>query len=203
MQTTNPSFYTWIATQPGNPFSAMPITLKYFRTGAEQTNGVLLEWATAMEKNFDYFEVQVSADGFEFETITKVKGQGESNVLVKYDYLHTSPVSGRNYYRLKSVDIDETFEYSSLVVAHWNGAIGGISVYPNPTANRRITIAFSDETSDVQKMVLFDQTGTAVWENSTISPLLEVEFPETVRGGVYVISFFTKAGKRSARVILQ
>jgi hypothetical protein len=203
MQTTNPTFYNWIATQPGNPFNAMPITLKYFRTGAEQSNGILLEWATAMEKNFDYFEIQVSNDGSQFQTITTVKGEGESNVLLKYSFLHTSPSSGRNYYRLKSVDIDETFEYSSLVVAYWNGSIGGISVYPNPTINRRVTIEVSDEISDLQKIVLFDQTGTVVWETANTSQMLEIEFPETIKTGVYFISLYTKTGKRNVRVILQ
>jgi len=61
--------------------------------------GILLEWATASEVNNDYFEIQRSLDGINFEVIDVVNGNGNSFERIDYDYL--DDYSGEAYYRLK------------------------------------------------------------------------------------------------------
>jgi hypothetical protein len=180
--------------------------LKYLRIGGEQTDGILIEWATASEKNFDFFSLETSSDGIAFREIGRMKGKGDSGKATLYSFLHTTAVtavSGRNYYRLKCIDLDETYEYSQTVVSHWKGNRGSIALYPNPTANRKVKILVSDEFPEIQKMVLLDQTGTAVWESSDNASTFDIELPETVKSGVYILSFFTNGGRQNRRLVLK
>ena len=78
-------------------------------------NDVKIDWATATESDNDYFEVQRSSNGIEFESIATIPGQGFSVTTTLYQELDTDPLSGLSYYRLKQVDIDGTEQFSHVV----------------------------------------------------------------------------------------
>ena len=85
--------------------SALPITLTSF--DASELNGnVLLKWVTASEKNNDYFIIERSLDGENFEPIGKIRGAGNSNVDISYDFTDQTHAGGVIYYRLKQFDFD-------------------------------------------------------------------------------------------------
>lgn len=62
-----------------NGGGALPIELLEFTAKSDLNNSVALEWTTASEVNNDYFELQKSNDGVNFETFAKVKSKGNSN----------------------------------------------------------------------------------------------------------------------------
>ncbi len=98
--------------------------------------GVNLSWATAGEKNNDYFNVQRSATGQEFQTIATVKGQGQgqgnSTSAHEYALLDSRPRAGLAYYRLRQVDIDGTSVFSPIVAVK-EQLQTDIAMYPNPS----------------------------------------------------------------------
>lgn len=118
-------------TGPALPPGALPVELLFFR-GAPKDADVLLEWATASEQNNDFFEVQRSADGRDFEVLGKVAGAGTHSGLLTYDFTDRSPRPGVNYYRLRQVDFDGAFEYSPVVSVKADGKESGMALYPNP-----------------------------------------------------------------------
>jgi hypothetical protein len=65
-------------------------------------------WKTASEQNNDYFTILHSRDGMNFEPIGTVKGAGNSNELMNYQFTHERPSRGINYYKLSSTDYDGT-----------------------------------------------------------------------------------------------
>jgi len=80
---------------------------------------VQLNWKTASEINTNYFEIQRSTNGINFVTAGKVKavnnGMGNS-----YSFTDASPANGKNYYRLKEVDVSGSSIYSSIVFVQLN-----------------------------------------------------------------------------------
>ena len=93
---------------------SLPVELTKF-AASKRAQNVILEWQTASEINNDRFEIQRSTDSNRFESIGKVHGEGNSQVLVDYTYSDESPMAGVNYYRLMQVDIDGTTDYSDIV----------------------------------------------------------------------------------------
>ena len=75
---------------------------------------VILNWATASEENNKYFEVERSSNGAVFHKIGTVTGAGNSTATNHYQFIDKAPLKGASYYRLKQVDIDGKFTYSSI-----------------------------------------------------------------------------------------
>jgi hypothetical protein len=108
---TNFSPFT-LASETGSE-NPLPIELTKFSAQLIK-NHVLLLWQTATEINNDYFEVERSVDGFEWEIIDRVKGAGNSNIILNYTSVDKYPKTGVSYYRLKQTDYDGTFAYSKI-----------------------------------------------------------------------------------------
>ena len=97
----------------------------------ERVNGVDMFWSTQQEINSDYFIVEKSGDGIRYIDIAKIKGAGNSNLLNQYHYFDNNPYPGINYYRIKQVDFDGSFYYSSIKVIELDQSLKA-SISPNP-----------------------------------------------------------------------
>ncbi|MGV3642348.1 MAG: hypothetical protein ACO1NZ_17630, partial [Adhaeribacter sp.] len=122
----------------------LPVELISFE-GEATKSGVLLEWATATEKNNDRFEVERSTNGVTFTKIAEVKGNGNATAKRTYSLRDAKASRGTHYYRLKQVDFDGTSEYSKMIAVENNlsAAASGLLVAPNP-ANGQFTIALDN-----------------------------------------------------------
>lgn len=81
-----------------------------------------LYWKTATEINNDYFTVERSKDGEQWNKIEYVEGAGNSNEELQYEIKDENPHAGLNYYRLKQTDYDGKYSYSDIIfVDHSSG----------------------------------------------------------------------------------
>ncbi len=96
--------------------AAAPLPVELISFTAKETNkAVLLDWATAFETNNRFFDVERSADGLIFQAVGSVNGSGSTTQTTHYSFTDSSPLTGTSYYRLKQVDEDGSFTYSSIV----------------------------------------------------------------------------------------
>ena len=77
-----------------------------------------LTWVTASEKDNVKFEIERSADGYQFEKIGEVAGKLNSTSIQSYSFIDENPLYGLNYYRLKNVDIIGRTDYSIIKSAN-------------------------------------------------------------------------------------
>ncbi len=80
----------------------------------ENKSGVRLDWSTASEQHTAEFIVQHSVNGLDFSDVGSVVAAGNSDVVSRYQFLHSSPAAGINYYRLLQADIDGRSTYSEV-----------------------------------------------------------------------------------------
>ncbi|MDR6805413.1 glucose/arabinose dehydrogenase [Dyadobacter sp. BE34] len=120
-------------TNPGDP---LPVKLLSIRL-AQSERRFLVEWKTAEETQFSHFDVQRGSDGRTFQTLGTLHGKGAGS---SYVFTDGEPLRNANYYRLKMVDLDGTFQYSSLVTGTLDKR-GQPFVFPNPGGSSVITIA--------------------------------------------------------------
>ena len=71
-------------------------------------------WETASEINNDYFTVERSVNGDDFEDVGTVKGRGNSSTTSRYHFTDNNPFEGISYYRFKQTDFDGKYTYSSI-----------------------------------------------------------------------------------------
>lgn len=108
----------------------LPIELQNFMaTGGSA--GVELTWETLTEWNTYYFQIERADASLRFDSVGVVAAAGESNLMLRYRFNDRYPLSGKNYYRLKTVDINGDSEFSPVVV-YEKTSEDIFRVFPNP-----------------------------------------------------------------------
>lgn len=92
----------------------LPIQLVSFE-GYNKGSYNLLTWKTIMEVNNKYFTLERSTDGYNFSEVTRIMGQGTSNISKTYSFHDYSFEPKLNYYRLKQTDNNGQFEVFKLL----------------------------------------------------------------------------------------
>lgn len=170
----------------------LPVTLVSFGISAEEEN-VRLNWTTTSEVNSEQFEIQRSADGKKWSALGKVKAKGESSTREEYTYLDEQPKAGDNFYRLKMIDQDQTFSYSSIKNIKMNGA-ADVAAYPNPTEND-LTVTITDW-KRVKSITGIDINGNKLYEHGR--PKSEVINIRELKKGVRVLRLIYEDGSTIA-----
>lgn len=130
--------------------STLPVELlNFFARAGDSENH--LYWQTASEYQSKEFIIQRSDGVSDFIDIGVVKGQGNKSVITNYEFLDTNPVRGNSYYRLKQVDLDDSFKYSWIQVVNKNLLADEPMVFPNPNCDGNLSVQAPDYAgSDVQ-----------------------------------------------------
>lgn len=165
---------------------------------------VLLEWITETETNNDYFEVYRSQDGKEFEVLEKIKGAGNSNQTLHYQFKDERPLLGVSYYKLGIVDMDGNTEYTDIKTVQRNSENQNIQLIPNP-AKEKVAIAFDFPTTGAYQIKIIDALGKEKYNNikELKKGMQTINVDTKSYGqGVYTVIIVTKNNVNSARLII-
>jgi hypothetical protein len=116
-----------------NSTTFIPVELISF-TASIVNNKVSLNWTTATEINNLGFDIEISYDKQLYKKIGFVRGFGTSSEKHNYTYSFNESLSSSAYFRLKQIDLDGSFEYSSVVEVDALNSSEFILAqnYPNP-----------------------------------------------------------------------
>lgn len=174
----------------------LPIELTKFSAQPIDNKIVELIWETATEVNNDYFSIERSMDGDNWEEIAKVDGLENSNQLQNYSTRDEDPYTGVSYYRLKQTDLDGKYAYSQIEVVNIKPSDNSIvRIFPNPTEGQ---ITMEGEMSEIQAFTIHDEMGKDVssairiLEKTDRSYSLDLTYLPT---GVYFIKTKTQSVK--------
>lgn len=170
--TVTPAFVGIISmvslTGNGTTNIALPIDLQSFNA-TSSSEGILLNWITSSELNNDYFIVERSIDGSHFDFVTKIETKatsGNSQLELAYNVLDDQASNGKVFYRLKQVDIDGQFNYSTVIFVFHNNK-NSIQIYPNPMSTL-LSIDFGSELNNARIIRMYDVSGKMVKEKQIL-----------------------------------
>lgn len=187
--------------------ASLPIELISFDAKLNDRAEVVLKWATAIEINNDYFTLQRSVDGKEFESIMEVAGAGNSTVMNTYNRLDMEPMTGLSYYRLKQTDFDGTSTYSQIrSVSLVRGKVEpSMVVYPNPSEGN-IMVQSVGISGMVSIMITDIQGKTIYLHHETIqegdSPV-SLELKDKLQPGYYQLIMLGENVNLVEKIIIQ
>ncbi len=178
----------------------LPVELTFF-TGRNTNLGNELTWSTASQEAFSHFEIERSGNGADFISIDNIHGTANTLEVSNYSLMDRIPLTGRNYYRLKMVDLDGTYEYSNVVVLSTNKNDNIISVYPNP-AKDLLTVSFVQSTQSELTYQITNMDGLMVTTGALNAdqPVIDIQ---TLPVGIYIISVISESGNQSVRFVKQ
>ena len=131
--------------------------LNAYRNGAVN----IVSWTTQQEINTQKFIVEHSADGRNFAPIGSVAAAGNSNLPRNYQFNDPAPVKGINYYRLRTVDLDNGSKLSVIKTVKNLGEME-ISIYPNPVQSE-MSIDMYAENAGKGTLTVYDLNGAVVY----------------------------------------
>lgn len=181
------------------PNKPLPIELLYFSHTLDQ-NDVVLNWVTATETNNDYFTIERSIDGINYQTVQTVKGAGNSTRRLDYQWVDEGLSAGTYYYRLRQTDFDGKFEVFGPIGVYINiNSPSELVIYPNPTQNGLTIISFDKPTSGTVN--IYTTYGEVIKEESFQAA---TSMPLQINGeqGVYFANFILENGKTIQKKIV-
>lgn len=184
--------FTLGSTTSNNP---LPVALSHFSANCIQ-DYVKLNWATQSEINNDYFDVERSADGIDFNAIAKINGNGTTNQPNNYQFLDEQPLSGINYYRLKQVDFNGAFETYPITAVTCDAA-EHVHVYPNPN-NGSFSINGLHEGQEIE---LTDALGKIILKQKVNENSFNYQVNE-VQEGIYFLLIKNTSGLMQTQKII-
>lgn len=179
----------------------VPVTLTEFK-GTLQDKTVLLQWSTSTEANSKHFELEKSIDGTGYRKIATIAAAGNSNTAKQYSYIDREPMTENNFYRLRSVDIDNKYKLSNIVLIKPPGLQQGILVLGNPFRQNMI-IRFVKVPETGGDMSLIDMSGRlmAVQKFNAGQQQLEFKIPAgKLNNGVYLLQAIINGKRFTSRV---
>ncbi|MCC6720605.1 MAG: T9SS type A sorting domain-containing protein [Bacteroidia bacterium] len=180
--------------------TVLPVKLISFNAKYDKET-VNLDWTTASEINNSHFEVQRSNNKTDWTVVGTVKGNGNSSVIIKYNYSDkVGKLSGEIYYRLKQIDFDGKSEYSSIRVVSLNNTKVNIGkVYPNP-ANDIIKVNINTEGDYTIRLV--DINGKEMLKQEGSSSIETLNIAD-IPAGIYFVKIENHIINESHRIIIR
>ncbi len=178
----------------------LPVTLINFQGVAiEEIN--VLSWSTETEINAALFYIEHSGNGKDFKTIGKLQANGYSSEIINYSFTHTNPKFGNNYYRLLQEDADGKSAYSEIIIVE-NLLSPALHVFPNPTENGSVQIAFNSAIGIKSVIQIINREGNIVQQMEIIASekntyqLIQLPSP-----GIYFIRVTTQDRSLTEKII--
>jgi len=164
---------------------------------------VQLEWSTIKEFNNLQFEIERKLDNEEdftrIATIPSLAVNGNSNILLNYDFKDANSYDGWSYYRIKAVSRNGKYVYTTIRAVP---PMIQIDVYPNPNAGQFKVRIFGIRTPMLLQIT--DVWGQVVRQQEILSNG-EVEI-RNMPAGTYFLVMYHKAtqviGYRSKVIVI-
>lgn len=100
----------------GLTLNCTPLPIELLSFTVENFDGDnVINWVTASERDNDYFTIEHSIDGYNWNSLIKIDGGGTDNSGNMYEYIDDSYSRVVNYYRLKQTDFDGASEYFNII----------------------------------------------------------------------------------------
>ena len=183
--------------------SALAVQSQLAFTASKLGKSTDLRWLSNTGDVNDYFEVERSANGLDFETILDVNGRGVKGEMMYFSQVDNAPLSGDNYYRLRLVGRDGSVKYSDTQKINF-ASLSDLTLFPNPTSD----VFFVNLLPAFGKAVdlsLYNAQGQVMAQKSVIANDQAVEWNTTdLQSGVYMVKIDI-AGQRSVmlKVVIQ
>ncbi len=140
--------------------------------GAMNGNKGVLDWYTEKEYRNSGFELYRSYDGFEWERITWLSGQGTSWDRTNYQYIDKNTLMSGQYYKFKQIDFDGNAYWSNIVFLNGSFSTNGeelYTVFPNPSiSSNTITIKSWAKIAKSFSLEIIDVSGNTVFKDSCV-----------------------------------
>lgn len=192
------SVYAVLITIP--PCSILPIESMSF-TGICDRQNVVLKWNTTTETTKNYFTVERSDEGINWQLVGTLTGTGNTSTLHSYTLTDILPNKKISFYRLKETDINGNYKYGNVITVKNCGddAANSWAIFPNPS-DGKFQLLFTGNTSQVNSIVIFNSQGQKLYS----SPVFQSGFDLSGRApGIYFMHVQQNSKATNLKIVIK
>lgn len=205
-QTYNLSFkengmnvYEWMLTNKRN-VEALPVTGFTFNAIKSTNQTSILKWSTLSETHNLGFAVEKSSNGINYTQVAFINSSSINGNGAVYQYIDHQPQRGKNYYRIKQVDIDNRFTYSGVKILNFD-IKPIILIGPNP-ATDFITVKTELENAKTS-VILFNQQGQILKKVSNTTQQ-QIKLPVSeLPNGIYYLQVNNDGNIETQKILIK
>ncbi len=120
-----------------------PLPVSFTSINAYQQNAAIaVDWKVTSQTNLLNYEIEKATDGVSFSTAATQAVIGVDGSDAAYSWLDLNPVTGDNYYRIRSMGVAGEIKYSNTVSVKIVKSNAVINIYPNPATGKTINLQF-------------------------------------------------------------
>jgi hypothetical protein len=184
--------------------SPLPVTFTSFK-GSEVSTGVALEWNVEHELNLERYEVERSANGLDFSRLKTMA----VNKLEKagYSWKDSDPLTGNNFYRIRSVDKDGSNKFSTIIkISISRAETAGIIIYPNPVRGNTVNLRFINQPGGNYQLRMINNAGQVVYSGKL--PVNSANLSQSIvtskklAGGIYQLEIRTPGNRINVQQVV-
>ena len=182
---------------PTSQVIVLPLTLQGF-TASLKNGAAQLDWYTDNEENCRFFEIESGTDAASWHSIGMVMATGNSSTISNYHYTDPSPLPGNNFYRIKMVNADGKFVYSSVKNIYIAGK-SSFTLFPNPVKDK---LYFSDNGQAVESVTLSGQDGRSITRFDNPPSGSSIDMSHLAKG-IYLVTVRYASGQTETIKVLR
>jgi len=182
------------------PSVVLPVSFTNIAAQRNNDRSVAVQWKVENEINMDGYQVERSADGTSFETISTLVAPKNNNAgAATYSFSDLDKISTDLFYRIKGNSSNGQVQFSAIAKVGGFKTDALITVYPNPVQNKQLTIQFSASIAGNYQLILLGNNGTRVYQkiltlnNNTSTQTIQL--PASIAGGKYQLQVQAPDGK--------
>lgn len=167
--------------------AVLPVELSKFEV-EEREMTALLEWRTEIEIATEVFVIERSGTGLDFVAVDEVLASG-SSAGSSYTYIDRDPILGENYYRLRIIDIDGSYDFSNIRRLRLEPEKAQMIIAPNPAhkSDRLRVIWHPTLEQELAYLNIVDVNGRTLHSKVIFEGTNYVRLPDLLEGVYYVI----------------
>jgi hypothetical protein len=196
-------FPVWTLVDQSDP---LPIELARF-VGQCKDGGVEISWTTYTETNNDFFTLERSKNGVDFEVVDVIAGAGNSNSPITYKVLDLESYGGTSYYRLKNTDTYGKEEYSQVIAVTCGTELTDFTfINAYEIDNTDLLVEFTASENERYTVTLFDASGRIVYNHNSkaMDGMNKVRLPVgNLAHGIYIINLQNDTRRFSRKVLMK
>lgn len=180
----------------------VPVNLSFF-TAMLIKDEVKLDWETAQEQNNQFFTLEKSLDGVNFNLLSKVNAAGNSSTKKSYQFIDYAPAEGVNYYRLSQTNINGGITYFKvkkiIYKSHKPFHLNAVNVAPT-----QVSLIINSVKDDQYYLQVVDLSGKVILKDDFKLPAGTSKKLLELQAGGYVLKLTNdKAEVQSQKLIVQ
>ena len=181
-----------------------PVPVTFISVNAHLAGAAIkVDWKVAAESGIRNYEVQRSADGRRFITAGNISATGNNGGEVNYSWMDATPLSGNNFYRIKSVGVSGEVKYTYIVKVSRGEIAPSYTVAPNPVEGSVLNIQFKNQAEGRYTLRLFATSGetvfTTVKEHAGGNSTQVVNLPASIARGAYQLEIISPDKKKEVQ----